>query len=376
MVIMALDVETYKYDEKTKTYKPSLNTRDFVLGCIMISGRKNPIFFYNADEMFKYIFEFVKQKRTEGHNTFIYGHKHIYDLASYGMNYMHRVDILKIFVQNPLFAKLQPKTKMQIKCKRCKDEYTYEGNETVINCPKCRERKLLPTGFLLDTRSFYKSKLEDVGRLLGFPKLEMPKEIENIHQLRNYVKRDVEITLNSIFELKNKMNLLGHNPKKLLTSGSLAMTYFKTWLKKQKYKDTTYSGYLYQKGKIHPTKFHNFIRMAYRGARCECFHSGKYENVTMIDINSLYPKVLSEMKMPDLLSEQRIIDPLFMYSKEELLNKIGIAKAKIKVPNKDGLMYMPCKREGKGIYFPNKIQELTSYWTLFELKRAEMEGYE
>lgn len=337
MVMLALDVETYKYDKKRKIYVPNLNAKDFTLGCILVDGRKNPLWFTKPDDMFNYLLKFIRQRKKEGHNAYIYGHKHSYDLYSYAQNFLQRTDLIDLKSQEPLFA-------------------IVEDN-----------------GFLLDTRSFFKSKLEDVGRLIKLPKKDMPLEVKNIEELKPYLLRDVEIVLEAMKHVRDKMHKLGIRPKKMLTSGQLAMTFFKTWCKNKLYNKTPYSAYLYKKGTIHRSKFHGFIRRALRGARNECFKQGVFENVTMVDINSLYPYVMAEiMEMPDLISERFIKDADVFFPHDEILNKIGVAKATVIFP-KTKIGYLPV-RYGKGIYFPQNT-EVTGYWTTFELKRAKEEGY-
>ncbi|MFH1326998.1 MAG: DNA polymerase [archaeon] len=337
MVMLALDCETYKYDKEKKVYRPILNAKEFVLGCILVDKRKTPLWFTKPDEMFDWLVKFVKQKKKEGHNVFIYGHKHSYDLYAYAQNNLQRTDIIDLKVNEPLFAIL--------------DE----------------------TGFLLDTRSFFKSKLEDVGKLIGLPKGEMPLEVKSIEELKPYLLRDVEIVLESMKLIRDKINKLGVRPKKMLTAGQLAMTFFKTWCRKKLYNGTPYSSYLYIRGTIHRSRFHSFIRRALRGARNECFKSGVFKNITAIDINSLYPYVMAyEMRMPDLLSERFIKDPEEFFPREEILEKIGVAKATVIFP-KTKLGYLPVRYK-RGIYFPQST-EITGYWTTFELRRALEEGY-
>lgn len=154
--MLALDVETYIYDKEREAYVPSLNAKEFTIGCIMVDGRKTPLFFTSPDEMFDYLLKFIEQKKSEGHNCYIYGHKHSYDFYSYAQNHIKNTDLIDVKCQEPLFAILSE------------------------------------TGFLLDTRSFFKSKLEDVGRLVGFPKKEMPPEVKTIEELKDYLQRDVE----------------------------------------------------------------------------------------------------------------------------------------------------------------------------------------
>lgn len=336
-MILAVDVETYKYDEKEGVYTPHLNAKDFTLGCILVDGKKNPFWFTKADDMFNFILKFVQQRKKEGHNCYIYGHKHSYDLYSYAQNFIQKTDLLDVKSQDPLLAFL--------------DE----------------------TGILLDTRAFFKSKLEDVGKLIGLPKLEMPPKIKSIEELKPYLLRDVEIVLESMKVMRNELGKLGIRPKKMLTAGQLAMTFFKSWCRKKKYNGVPYSAYLYKKGTIHKSRFHSFIRKALRGARNECFRAGVFEGVSSVDINSLYPYVMANvMEMPDLLSERFIADAEDFFPQEEILEKIGVAKATVIFP-KTKLGYLPV-RYNNGIFFPQNT-EVTGYWTTFELRRAKEEGY-
>ena len=336
--MLALDVETYEYNKEKKIYTPLLNAKKFALGCILVDGRKEPLWFTKPSDMFDWIVKFVRQRKKEGHNCYIYGHKHSYDLYAYAQDNLQRTDLIQLKNQEPLLAVLEE------------------------------------TGFLLDTRSFFKSKLEDVGRLIELPKGEMPLEVESIEELKPYLLRDVEIVLKSMKLIRNQMAKLGIRPKKMLTAGQLAMTFFKTWCRKKKYNGIPYSAYLYRKGTIHRSRYHSFIRKALRGARCECFKQGIFKDITIIDINSLYPHVMAhEMRMPDLLTEKFIKDPEVFYPREEILEKIGVAKATVKFP-KTNLGYLPVRYKN-GIFFPHST-EVTGYWTTFELNRALEEGYE
>ncbi|MEX0932885.1 MAG: DNA polymerase [Candidatus Pacearchaeota archaeon] len=341
-MIIALDTETYKFNKEKEVYEPSLDARDFVLGCIKIDKKKKPLWFTSPEEMFDFLLDFIDKRKKEGHNCYIYAHNHSYDLYAYAKNRINDVEILKVKQQKPLFALL---------------------NET---------------GLLLDTLSFYKCPLKKVGKLVGLPKLEMPDEVKDLSELKEYLLRDVEIVMESIKMLRDVLKGLSHRPKKMLTAGSLAMNYFKTHCKREDFEGIPYSAYLYRKGTIHQTKYNKFIRRALRGGRCECFRQDKFKKVSMIDINSLYPFVMAEiMKIPDILKERRHYNIQGMIPDEEILGKIGVVKAKVKFPKKK-MGYLPTKnaRTGKGIFFPCNGEVVTGYWTTMEINNAIKEGYE
>lgn len=341
-MIIALDTETYKFNKEKEVYEPSLDARDFVLGCIKIDGKKKPLWFTNPEKMFNFLVDFIEKRKKEGHNCYIYAHNHSYDLYAYAKHKINDVEILQVKQQKPLFGLL---------------------NET---------------GLLLDTLSFYKCPLSNVGKLVGLPKLEMPMEVKDLSQLKKYLLRDVEIVLESIKMLRDVLESLSHRPKKMLTAGSLAMNYFKTYCKREQFEGIPFSAYLYRRGTIHQTRHNKFIRRALRGGRCECFKQGKFKGVSMVDINSLYPYVMAELlRVPDILKEKRHYNINGMIPNEDILEKIGVVKAKVKFPKKK-MGYLPTKnaRTGKGIFFPCNGEIVTGYWTTFELRNAIKEDYE
>ncbi|MEC8339597.1 MAG: DNA polymerase, partial [Nanoarchaeota archaeon] len=341
--------EYFMKNKKAGFYYPILNGRGFTIGAVLKDNCKKPVFFTKPDDMFNYLLDLIESEAKRGHQVFIYAHNHFYDLCSYAQNHLHKVDLVDIKVQKPIYGYLGEK----------EDE---NGEE-------------LPRGYLLDTMSFYKTKLENIGEMLGYEKLDMPKRVQKVDDLKQYLTRDVEIVMKAIQNIRDTMGKISHKPKKILTAGNLAMGYFKRWCNKKEYGKYKYSGYLYNRGTIWQSKYPDFVRKAYRGARCERFNKGTFENVTMLDINSLYPYILAEkFVMPDLKTEKKIIDPEFLMTHDEILKYIGVCHATVKFPTKK-LMYLPTKgRNGFGIYFPPSTT-VKGYWTTFELKRALEEGY-
>ena len=170
-MIIALDIETYKYNEKEDCYEPILDARKFLIGCA-ITDKGTKHYFYKAQDMWKWVTNTINKNKKNGKRTFIYGHNTEYDW--YGLAQGNLLDDkIKYINFSPFIAIYNEK------------------------------------GYILDTMAFYRMSLEAVGNILKFPKLEMPKKIKHPDDLKPYVTRDVEITLAAIQELRNKIGTLG-----------------------------------------------------------------------------------------------------------------------------------------------------------------------
>ena len=72
-MIIALDIETYEYDEKEACYKPILDARKFIIGCA-ITDKGTKHYFYTAKEMWTWVTDTINKNKENGKRTFIYGH--------------------------------------------------------------------------------------------------------------------------------------------------------------------------------------------------------------------------------------------------------------------------------------------------------------
>ncbi len=143
----------------------------------------------------------------------------------------------------------------------------------------------------IDNTNFFAGTLSSWGEPLGLPKLKTDFLGED-HQLIDYCIRDVEIIMHLWrlwFDFLDKHNC--GNWK--YTIGSTALNAFR-------------SNYM-----SHYIKIHNQIpainleRKSYKGGRVECFYKGLYEDQDfyLLDVNSMYPFVMSENQYPrELLS--------------------------------------------------------------------------
>lgn len=150
---------------------------------------------------------------------------------------------------------------------------------------KIVDKKLI----LLDTMNFFHTSLAELGKHIGLEKLSVDFETASEDQLINYCKRDVEIIKTAILELLKWLeeNKLG---RFALTAAGLA---FNIWRHKFNSED------LY----IHSNNSALLLeRQSYRGGRCEAFLIGSFnEKVYQLDVNSMYPYILRNMPLPNVL---------------------------------------------------------------------------
>ena len=130
--------------------------------------------------------------------------------------------------------------------------------------------------YFKDSVSILKSSIEKIGDELNLPKLKT-EEFDSIE----YCERDVDIlilALTKFFEVLKENNI----PLKL-TLPSIYYSYFRTKITKP----------------ILKSNYIEFVRYAYKGGRVEAFRIGKVEDIKVYDINSLFPYIMLNYKMPE-----------------------------------------------------------------------------
>lgn len=336
-MIISIDTETYKWNEDNECYEPILDAKEFILGCAITYHRKKfkHYLFKSKKEMKEWLLNICDREANIGHNTYIYAHNMKYDF--YGI--FDEDDIasgrLKRVSDTPFLWKINCRTK--------------KGSE---------ER-----GYLLDSQSIFPMPLSEVGELLEIPKLEMPDKITKIEQLEEYLIRDTEIVIKAIYFMKEKLEELGFRPKKIITLGQLSIT---SWLTYLKNKDLLWL--IAIKGTFYRSKYWEKIKPACRGGRNEAYNLGIIENVNFVDINSLYPYIMRNMRFPDLKTEKYYHNPNI----SEIYGKLGVWRGTIKAPEMD-LPYLPIRYKGK-LLFPSNTT-LRGTWTILELEEALKLGY-
>jgi len=139
----------------------------------------------------------------------------------------------------------------------------------------------------IDSMNYFRESLEKTGQRIGLPKLKIDFKTCTNAELSRYCKRDTEIELENF---KGFIRFLEkHSISRLcLTIGSTAMAAY-------------LFGHYKSKIYIHNNKEAiDLERCAYKGGRVECSFIGELKNADyyFVDVNSLYPFVMSDNTYP------------------------------------------------------------------------------
>lgn len=139
---------------------------------------------------------------------------------------------------------------------------------------------------ILDTLNFWRMPLANLGRHVGLPKLEMPAPNASQEDWDTYARRDVEIIMRACTEwwdLLKREDLGGFAP----TLAGQAMRVYRHKYMSHPILIDGHAGAL------------GVARDSYHGARCECNRiGGPFQDVTYVDVNSMYPHVMRTFEMP------------------------------------------------------------------------------
>lgn len=146
------------------------------------------------------------------------------------------------------------------------------------------------TIFALSTTNWFDERLEDLGPLVGKPKLKVDFTRSSFQELKTYCRRDVEI-LTLIMRYYLEFISHHHLGKFSLTKASQAFTAYR---------------YRFLQGKIRIHRDETVTeleRSAFMGGRCECFFVGQPSGgpFVCLDVNSMYPFVMSRYRYPQSL---------------------------------------------------------------------------
>lgn len=139
----------------------------------------------------------------------------------------------------------------------------------------------------LDSMNWFVESLKKTGERIGLPKYEIDFEKCTEKELSTYCRRDVEIELEN-FKLFIKFLEQNRVARLCYTRGSTAMSCYLL---------NHYNTPIY----IHNNEQAiNLERESYKGGRTECFYIGELnnENYYTVDVNSLYPFVMSNNVYP------------------------------------------------------------------------------
>ena len=212
---------------------------------------------------------------------------------------------------------------------------------------------------LLDTFNLIPKKLADIGEDLGFKKFKTPDKwlsgepVNDINQKDiDYCLRDCNIVL-KILELYKEM-LGDFNIKLKVTEAANAKAIWKSIFVKDK---TIF---------VNEEKDERF-RESYYGGRTEVFiRRHEVKDLFYYDINSLYPSVMLNNKLPN--------PDKLKYSKDivkALKDNEGCAKLTVRAPD---INYPVLPLRTDKLIFP--IGEFTGVWNFPEIRLALFKGYE
>lgn len=186
----------------------------------------------------------------------------------------------------------------------------------------------------ISTTNYFSYKLARVGELIGYPKLKVDFETSTEEELSEYCKRDVEITkvaMGQYFDFleSNDLGKFG------FTKASQALNTFR-------------HRFMNQQIAVHKDQdAYELERDSYTGGRVECFRIGEIKGgpFVSLDINSMYPFIMSTKELPTRLIDY--MDDVPMKRLDWLLDK-GCVIANVDL-NTDRPAY-PYRMNGKLVF--------------------------
>lgn len=332
-MIAVVDIET-----------KGLDARKFVTACLIKENGKKK-HFYKKEDLWKYIIALGKKEMKRKKVLNLYAHNHEYDFYGYAnLNDKN----LEFFSFRPFIA-----------------SYYYKKKRAVN---------------FLDSYAIFKMPLKKLGEMINLPKKDLPIEFleaqritkKRIKELAPYVERDVEIVLEAIKMMKERIRAEGIQIRRLYTISQIAIAYLINVLKKDGRYDNLF--YIKERGLLHRTRYKELIHGAYRGGRCECFQLGGFDGIDYLDVNNLYGYASTKIKFPDLNTEQLVRKPLNYFSINDILNNIGVSRVLIYNRN-DELGLLPIRTD-TGNYYPKKRKYMIGTYTHIELNEALKNGYD
>ena len=155
---------------------------------------------------------------------------------------------------------------------------------------------------------------------------ERPKwSRSEIDKLRKYCYRDTKIVLDALPAMSSILEEEQIKLKRFYTINQIGIQTFLSSVK------GLVDNFFYNMdfNQVHFTKWPDRVHDAYRGARVECFRTGKIKKANYIDANSLYAHAAMLIDFPDLLDQRLIKNPMGMYDKGELFNELGMSRCLI-----------------------------------------------
>lgn len=159
-MIAAIDIETYKKNQETNKYEPTLDATQYVLGGIKVQGQKKTYFYKKKQDLWNHIIKLGKAQEKRKKTLNVYAHNMNYDF--HGIADFTDKNI-KIHSIKPFIVK-----------------YVINKKEVIS---------------FLDTYAIIKQSLAKAGHIIGYEKGQLPQEITHTNQLKQYLQQDINIVL-------------------------------------------------------------------------------------------------------------------------------------------------------------------------------------
>lgn len=184
-------------------------------------------------------------------------------------------------------------------------ELGWEVKSAIIDGPPTivRYRKGNMTLVMCDTLNIWRMPLAKLGKKVGIEKMEMPAKWGDLAEDDAYCQRDVMIIMHALtgwIDLLKREDLGGFRP----TIAAQSMQVFR-------------HRYMHDRILIdaHEEAL-KIARAAYHGGRCECAYIGELKQpVHYVDINSMYPYVMSYAELPLRLIHKMRVETVGRLSK-------------------------------------------------------------
>lgn len=239
-----------------------------------------------------------------------------------------------------------------------------------------------PIIWFLNIQNFFKqgTNLATAAELIGEQKTETPEKLktetpqtytqQELKQIQDYCNQDTLITMKLYKHIKKTCNQNNVKPRRLISIGQIGIAWTNKYIHQQNLQSKIFRKP--KQSEWYYTYNKTLIARASRGGRTQALQHGKYENITMIDTNSLYPYIATQIQFPFIPSEKKIEQP------QKLTTKLGISKAKIKI-HKKKLGIVPIRyqtNQGPKSITLNHNCTAIGTWTNTELNKFEQEGHE
>jgi hypothetical protein len=219
--------------------------------------------------------------------------------------------------------------------------------DEIIKAPLMLRVSLIGTKHvLMNSLSYFKGSVENMGKLVGLKKLGGKK---GLALNRAYAIRDAEIVYRYMDMFQRRLvNQFGVPLS--LSIGSIAMQVFRARFMERNEQAT------YNNPKL--------VSDAYYGGRVEVFYRGLTKGkVHVCDINSSYPNVMKNYEYPDTQ---------FLEKSRLKTHRFGVGHFKVTVPKTVFVPVLAHKSASGRLFFP--VGTFEGFWTYAEIRKAVDQG--